>query len=194
MEQRLERASREGVPVLIVRAGDFFGGSAANSWFSQGLVKPGKPLKAVTYPGTRGVGHAWAYLPDLAQTMVELVERQGELSNFEVFHFGGHWFERGEDLAFATRRAAGVPNAPIRHFRWFAVYLLSPFVETFREMIEMRYLWLRPLRLDNHKLVAFLGREPHTPLDRALGDTLRDLGCAAQGSEGAALASSRAGL
>jgi hypothetical protein len=40
------------------------------------------------------------------------------------------------------------------------VYLLAPFVETFREMIEMRWLWTSPLRLDNHKLVAFLGEEP----------------------------------
>ncbi len=179
MEQRLERASREGVPVLIVRAGDFFGGTAANSWFSQGLVKPGKPLKAVTYPGEREVGHTWAYLPDLAETIALLVERREQLSSFEVFHFGGHWFEHGVELADATRRAAGVPNAPIKRFPWFAVYLLSPFVETFREMLEMRYLWQQPLRLDNHKLVAFLGREPHTPLGRALGTTLRDLGCAA---------------
>ncbi len=179
MEQRLERASREGVPVLIVRAGDFFGGGAVNSWFSQALVKPGKPVTAVTYPGKRAVGHAWAYLPDLAETIALLVEQQGKLADFEVFHFGGHYFEHGVELAEATRRAAGKPHAPIRRFPWFAVYLLSPFVETFREMIEMRYLWQQPLRLDNHKLVAFLGREPHTPLESALGTTLRDLGCAA---------------
>ncbi len=41
----------------------------------------------------------------------------------------------------------------------------------------MRYLWTTPLQLDNRKLVAFLGEEPHTPLDTALRDTLRGLGC-----------------
>jgi hypothetical protein len=41
----------------------------------------------------------------------------------------------------------------------------------------MRYLWQAPLRLNNHKLLDFLGKEPHTPLDRALTDTLRGLGC-----------------
>jgi hypothetical protein len=55
-----------------------------------------------------------------------------------------------------------------RSFPWLAVYLLSPFVETFREMLEMRHLWSRSLLLDNRKLVAFLGREPHTPLEQAL--------------------------
>jgi nucleoside-diphosphate-sugar epimerase len=177
MEARLEAASREGVRVLIVRAGDFFGPHAGNSWFSQGLVKPGKPLRAVTYPGKRAVGHAWAYLPDLAETIVRLLERQSDLGVFERFHFGGHWFERGVDMAEATRRAGGVPAAPIRRFPWFAVYLAAPFVETLREMIEMRYLWSTAVQLDNRKLVAFLGEEPHTPLDQALRETLGGLGC-----------------
>jgi nucleoside-diphosphate-sugar epimerase len=179
MEERLEAAAREGVRVLIVRAGDFFGAHAANSWFSQGLVKPGQPLRSVSYPGEREVGHAWAYLPDVAATIVRLLERQSELSAFEVFHFGGHWFERGVDIAEATREAAQAPSAPIRRFPWFAIYLLAPFVTTFREMLEMRYLWTTPLRLDNSKLARFLGGEPHTPIEQALSETLDGLGCSA---------------
>lgn len=41
----------------------------------------------------------------------------------------------------------------------------------------MRYLWERPLRMGNAKLVAFLGHEPHTPLDEAVRVTLQGLGC-----------------
>jgi len=177
MEQRLLQAAREGVPVLIVRAGDFFGSASQNSWFSQALVRPGKPLRWLLYPGKRNVGHAWAYLPDLAETIALLVERESELGAFECFHFDGHWFEQGVAIADATRRVAGAPKARIWGFPWLLVYLLSPFVETFREMIEMRYLWNSALRLDNSKLRAFLGQEPHTPLDRALHETLRELGC-----------------
>jgi hypothetical protein len=33
------------------------------------------------------------------------------------------------------------------------------------------------LQLDNRKLVAFLGAEPHTPLETALFTTLTGLGC-----------------
>jgi hypothetical protein len=64
----------------------------------------------------------------------------------------------------------------IRRFPRPLVYLLAPFVETFRELIEVRYLWKSPLRLDNRKLVAFLGEEPHPEIDEALGATLRGLG------------------
>ncbi|HEX2673689.1 MAG TPA: NAD(P)H-binding protein [Polyangiaceae bacterium] len=185
MEQRLMQAAREGVPVLIVRAGDFFGSAGQNNWFNQALVQPGKPLRWLLYPGKREVGHAWAYLPDLAETIAQLLEREAELGAFECFHFGGHWFERGVEIAEATRRVAQVPQARIWGFPWFLVYLLSPFVETFREMIEMRYLWKTALRLDNAKLRAFLGREPHTPLDQALRATLRGLGCSADDEAGA---------
>jgi len=180
MEERLREVSREGVPVLIVRAGDFFGPRAGNNWFGQGVVKPGRPLAAVTYPGAHDAGHAWAYLPDLALTITRLLERGADLRSFEVFHFAGHAFERGLELAQATRRAAGAPSAPIRRFPWFLVWALSPFVETFREMLEMRYLWERSLLLDNRKLVAFLGSEPHTPADQALRTTLSGLGCLPQ--------------
>jgi nucleoside-diphosphate-sugar epimerase len=177
MEQRLERAAREGTSVLIVRAGDYFGARSPSSWFSQGLVKPGRPLRSVTYPGKPDVGHAWAYLPDVAETIARLVERRAELAPFEVFHFGGHWLERGIEMADATLRAAGARGVPVRRFPWLAVYALAPFVETFREMIEMRYLWNVPVRLENDKLTRFLGEEPHTPLDRALRETLVGLGC-----------------
>ena len=80
-------------------------------------------------------------------------------------------------MAEATVRVAGARGARIRRFPWLALHALAPFVETFREMLEMRYLWTQPVRLDNQKLVAFLGEEPHTPLDQALRATLGGLGC-----------------
>ena len=69
------------------------------------------------------------------------------------------------------------PRLPIRRFPWPVVYLASPFVALFRELLEMRYLWRVPLRLDNAKLISLLGGEPHTPLDQAVRDSLAVLGC-----------------
>ncbi len=174
MERRLRDS---GVPVLVVRAGDFFGGrGGGNNWFSQGIVKPGAPLKSLARPASKGVGHAWAYLPDLAQAMAQLIEMV-PAEGFQTFHFAGHFDADGTQLAAAVRRAAGKPNLPVKAFPWWMVDLLSPFVVLFREMREMRYLWRSPLSLDNARLVGLLGREPHTPLDQAVGKTLRDLGC-----------------
>ena len=177
MEKRLEEVAAEGTQVIIVRAGDFFGPrSSANNWFGAGIAKPGKPLRSVAYPGNHKVGHDWAYLPDLAETIMQLIERADELPAFARFHFEGHWFDEGVEIARATARVAGIFDTRIKSLPWWAIYLAAPFVETFREMLEMRYLWKKPLRLDNRKLVAFLGAEPHTPTDLALYQSLAGIG------------------
>jgi nucleoside-diphosphate-sugar epimerase len=178
MEGCLRVAADQGVRVLILRAGDWFGPeSKGNSWFGAALVKPGRRLRAVVYPGQREIGHAWAYLPDVAETAMRLVERGADLPDFAVFHFDGHWFERGVDIADVIGAAAGGQAVPVRRFPWWLIRIGSPFVQTFREMLEMTYLWRMPLRLDNRRLVAFLGREPHTPAVAAMRVTLRGLGC-----------------
>ena len=180
LEQRLQQASRQGARVLIVRAGDFFGARVANNWFAQGLVKPGKPVHAVSYPGAPGVAHQWAYLPDVARTMLELIERRASLDAFARFHMAGHVDTDGTQMTQAIqrvvlRRTGHQPR--VGRFPWWLMKLIAPFVVTVREMLEMRYLWQTPLLLDNRRLVAALGQEPHTPLEQAVEATLADLGC-----------------
>lgn len=177
MEERLEQAAERGTPVLILRAGDFFGPTVGNSWFGQGIVKPGCPVRSLTYPGRHDAGHAWAYLPDLAETFARLIGRSGDLPRFARFHFGGHYFARGVAIAEAVRNVVGQPDLPIRRFPWPLVYVAAPFVETMREVLEMRYLWQEILELDNRRLIALLGAEPRTPIGEALTATLRGLGC-----------------
>jgi nucleoside-diphosphate-sugar epimerase len=177
MEQMLADASHEGVRSLIVRAGDFFGSGPTQSWFNGVIVRPGKALRSITYPGRPDAGHAWAYLPDLAETIVRLADMERQLSAFEVVNFGGHWLERGIVMAEAIRRATGRTNVPIRSMPWPLLYLASPFVPLFRELIEMRYLWMTSIRLDNRKLVELIGSEPHTPLDTAIAVSLAEIGC-----------------
>lgn len=177
MERHLAEAAQDGVRSLIVRAGDFFGAYAPASWMATVMVRPGKPLARVVYPGDREVGHAWAYLPDLAEAIARLAERDADLEPHAVFHFGGHYGDPGIAFAEAIAAAANRPGLPIRGFPWPLVTLGAPFVPLFRELREMRYLWQEPLRLDNSRLVAFLGAEPHTPLPVALRDSLEGLGC-----------------
>jgi len=181
LERRLKIASEDGVPVLIVRAGDYFGPGAANSWFSQGIVKAGKPVTSVSRPNTRGVGHQWAYLPDVAETMLRLIDREGQLPAFALFHMRGLWDKDGEGMVASIGRVIG-RKPTVRAFPWWMLRLASPFVPLFREIGEMRYLWRKPVRMGNDKLVTFLGEEPSTPIDEAVRTTLADLGCLEKGS------------
>jgi nucleoside-diphosphate-sugar epimerase len=171
MERRLQAFAATGKgSALIVRAGDFFGPESANNWFDQ-LVKPGERPTAITYPGRRGVGHEWAYLPDVAETMVRLIETGG-LEDFATFHMEGHWDPDGTHMTGTIRRALGDPAVPVRPTPWWIMRLASPFVPVLREVMEMKYLWEQPVRLVNRRLVETLGSEPHTPWDEAVRATL----------------------
>jgi nucleoside-diphosphate-sugar epimerase len=176
MERRLQQATGRGATALVVRAGDFYGPRSGNSWLAQGMVPTPGPVKRVFNPARAGVGHAWAYLPDLAETMVRLLERRDELAAFETFQFGGTWVTDNRAFAEAIRLAAGRPKAPIYPFPWAVVHAMAPFNETAREMREIAYLWRRPLRLLDGKLRRFLGEVPATPLNEALRATLQGLG------------------
>jgi nucleoside-diphosphate-sugar epimerase len=180
LEKRLKDASQQGVRSLIVRFGDFFGPKPGNNWFSQGMVTPNSPLKSIAYPGKRGVGHDWAYLPDAGEAFAQLMDREAELEEFAVFHFRGFWDKEGTELITAIRRVTGNPSLPVRSVPWFLFKLASPFNETLRELYATRPLWTTPIQLDNTRLVRFLGKEPNTDFDRAVETTLRALGCLGQ--------------
>jgi nucleoside-diphosphate-sugar epimerase len=174
LERRMEAACRDGMTALIVRFGDFFGPVRGNNWFAQGLVKPGIPLKGITYPGRKGIGHAWTYLPDASETIARLLDRGDDLAPFAQFHFGGHWDRDGTEMARAISAVLD-RSIPVRPFPWLLLRVVGWFQETPREIVKMRYLWRKPVRLDNNKLVDFIGEEPHTPLREAVRDTLNGL-------------------
>jgi nucleoside-diphosphate-sugar epimerase len=177
LEKRLKDASLQGACSLIVRFGDFFGPKPGNNWFSQGIVSPNSALKSITYPGSNGVGHDWAYLPDTGEAFARLMDRETELEDFARFHFRGFWDKDGTEMIAAIRRVTGKPSLRVKALPWFFFKVASPFNETLRELYDTRQLWTTPIQLDNTRLVRFLGEEPHTDLDRAVETTLQNLGC-----------------
>ncbi|WP_266183043.1 NAD-dependent epimerase/dehydratase family protein [Dyella humicola] len=178
MERRLKDASENGVRVLILRCGDFFGPRAGNNWLAQGLIRAGAPIKQVSYPGDYAIGHSWAYLPDVGEVLARLLDREAGLGAFESFHFGGYWLD-GHAMLDAIRRITGNPRIKAGRFPWWLARVASPFNETMRELCKMRYLWRDPIRLDDTKLQAFLSSDLYTPLDEALGRALIGIGCMA---------------
>lgn len=183
MEQMLRDGAARGARAIVLRAGDFFGARSPSSWFSIAMVRPGRPVRVVRSPAQPGVGHAWAYLPDLGETFARLADIEAGLPDFDSFHFAGHWTARGDEMGRAIQRVvqARTGAAPaLRGMPWWLMRALAPLVPVLKETMEMRYLWGAPMRLDNRKLVRVLGTEPHTPLDAAVRAALVDLGCLPQ--------------
>ena len=178
-EAELRAATQAGARVLVLRAGDFFGPNsvdgAALGWLT---VRRQGRVTQVRRPGPGQNGHAFAYLPDLAEAAARLVEAEDRLAAYDVVHFRGHWLDGYDELPAAIRRATGQPGLPTVGFPYALLTALSPFNETFRELLEMRYLWQVPIGLNGSKLERLIGPEPHTPLDRAVAASLDDLAAA----------------
>jgi nucleoside-diphosphate-sugar epimerase len=169
LEQLLEEAAPT-VPCLILRAGDFFGPGARASWFSQAMVPAGRPVRRLLNPAV-GAGHSWAYLPDLAETFVRLMNASDRLERFERVQFAGYCDVSGRGMTDAVRRALG-REVPVRAFPWWVMRLLAPFGGFPAEVAEIEGYWRHPVRLDNRRLIALLGEEPATPLDTAVARSL----------------------
>ncbi len=91
-----ERAEQHGVQTIVLRAGDFYGGTKPQSWLD--LIILSKLRKNIfMWGGPTDIPHAFAYLPDLAKAFVALAEKRGELGAFERFHFAGHTHDRPAD-------------------------------------------------------------------------------------------------
>ena len=174
VEERMREAAERGTQVLILRAGDFFGGGRG-SWFDLVMAKD-IARGRLTYPGPLDVVHEWAYLPDLAAALARLAAARRRLGAFETFGFSGHAVT-GREFAQAIRRALG-RELRIERMSWWLVHALRWLVPLSRELSEIAYLWSIPHRIDGTKLASVIGDIPRTPFDEAVREALRELGIA----------------
>lgn len=168
LEQQMRDAAANGVRSIVIRAGDFFGGGPG-SWFDLVIAKDIAKGR-VTLPGPAEVPHAWAYLPDLARVFVAVAARRAELPPFETLHYAGETLT-GAQLHEALQQAWG-RTLKRTQLPWWLFRLASPVVPMFRALLEMRYLWLQPHRLDDTRLRSLIGDPPRTPLIGALSASL----------------------
>lgn len=173
MEGLFRHAAEErGVPTVVLRAGDFYGGSKPGSWLD--LMILSKLKKGVfVWPGPMNLPHAFAYLPDLGRTFVEIAERRDALPAFETFHFEGHTLT-GEAFKAATEEAIG-HRLSRRGVPWTLLRAGGLFMPMLREVAAMSYLWRTPHGLDGTKLRNFLGDVSSTGPVEAIRQAIRDL-------------------
>jgi len=172
MEALFEKSANEGKSrTLILRAGDFFGGTGTGSWFDITIVK--KLEKGVfTYPGPLDCPHTWAYLPDLAAAFVGLANKEPELAPFETMQFEGHIIT-GEHMQQALETITGKP-LKYETLPWPIIRAIGLVYPMYREIAEVSYLWKKPHQLCGKKLMGHLSELQHTPLVDALTQALID--------------------
>lgn len=169
---------------VVIRAGDFFG-SGRGSLFDQVTVS--KIKKGIfTHAGPMGVATPWAYLPDLAQTFVQVAACRQQLAPMEVLHFAGHainghdWLNALQPLAVANGWIASGQTLKTAALPWQLMRVMGWFSPVFASLVEMRYLHATPHAFDNTRLRLRIGSEPHTPLAEAASSALAGLGSYAE--------------
>lgn len=176
MEDRL-RAS--DVPVILLRAGDFIDTEASGSWFDRVLLAR-LAQGRLDYPGDPDIPHAWAWLPDLARAAVALADRRGTLSRVEEVPFPGYSLT-GRDLTALVAEAAGRPMR-LGRFAWWPIRLARPFWRLAPGLLEMRYLWNMPHRLDGGRFHDLVEGFVPTPERDAIATALAGLASPGRGA------------
>ena len=171
------------VRTIVLRAGDFFGGTGSGSWFD--LVVAAKMNKGVyTAPGPADLVHEWAYLPDFAVAFVGLVKNLDKLGFYEAINFPGHAVT-DLDIKAAAEKALG-RKLKLSFMPWWVLRAGSPFVAMWREIVSMSYLRFEAHRLVSKRLEEVIGEIPHTPLDQAVKEAMQDIGVTVEPSSLAA--------
>ncbi len=184
----MEEAYRaSSVRTIVLRAGDFIDTEASGNWFDQILIKHLQRGRFV-YPGNPDIPHAWAYLPDLTRAAVALAEMRYELPRFCDIPFAGHTLT-GNEMVQALSQLVG-QEVVLRQMAWWPLNLARPFWRLAPHLIEMKYLWNTPHRLDGQFFDQLLPEFAQTDLIEALKTVIPDRSADAhQEQQGAALQS-----
>lgn len=170
VEALYEAAAKRGdIQAIILRAGDFYGPESTFDWFDLAMLREAKKGKFAMM-GARGVGHSWAYLPDVGRAFEKLAWHRGEFGAFENFHFAGNYVTP-EQMAEAALAAAPIKLklGVFPRILFKAVGLVDPMM---REVGKMSYLWENPMELRDTRLDAILGPDFATPFDEAVAATV----------------------
>ncbi|MEM8541145.1 MAG: NmrA family NAD(P)-binding protein [Pseudomonadota bacterium] len=170
VEQLFADAADGGVRTIVLRGGDFFGGKRLETWLDLMILKDLKKGKFV-WPGPYDLSHAFAYLPDFAETFVRVANKRQALPAFSALNFEGHTLT-GNQMKRAVEEITG-KSLKSGNVPWFLIRLVGLFNPVLKAVVEMSYLWRVPHSMDGRKLAALVD-VPKTPIAEALRQTIAD--------------------
>lgn len=156
-----------GLPVTLLRAGDFIDPDSDSSIMDVGYLRA-LDKGVITAMGDPDVARAHAFLPDLARAGVMLADR--DLPTFIDVPFPGHSLS-ARQIMQGIERLTG-RHLTLARFPWWLMRAASPFWELARELGEMRYLYDLPHALSGERLAQLLPDFRPTPLDSVLQQVL----------------------
>lgn len=165
-----QQALQSTVPALEVRASDFLGDGAFAQFLLLSLppLLAGRPAVVIPDPD---VPHAWSFTRDVARTLVAASRYQGAWGR--AFHVPSQHVSSRELVArFAA--AAGLAKAEVDALTDEQFKRLAREDKNLNEVVEMGYLFRKPLTLDASETERLLGIQASS-LEEAILDTLHGM-------------------
>ncbi|TIT79243.1 MAG: NAD-dependent epimerase/dehydratase family protein [Mesorhizobium sp.] len=159
-----QRAFRANVPAIEVRSSDYLGYGAVTYFSLLALpsIVEGVP---VAFLGDLDADHAWAFIKDVARTLVASASYTGKWGR--AFHVPSQ-YASPRDLVRRTAAMLGREVAPMRCYSVAEMEALG-----LHELVEMQYLFDRRLLVDSSDTEHLLGVKASS-LDVMIADTVRD--------------------
>src|SRR5262249_50209521 len=131
IEDRMAEAAERGARIVILRAGDFYGGGRG-AWFYR-VVAPENSRRRLTpsqaplpSPGPLALPHDGPYRPDLSPCLPRLPAIREPLPSLASFGFPGHAVT-GREFTSAIAAATG-RKLQVDHMTWWLIHALRPIV------------------------------------------------------------------
>jgi nucleoside-diphosphate-sugar epimerase len=154
--------------VAALRAPDFYGPGVGNSYLgdtSIGKLAQGKPA---VFVGSPDVLHDYAYVPDIARAATTLIAAPDSVFG-QAWHVPCAPTRTTRDLLKIAADALGVRLRVSAMPAWMlgASGMFSPFL---RELVEMRFQWDRPYRVDASRFAGAFWSDA-TPFEIGVRET-----------------------
>ncbi|OBQ75006.1 NAD-dependent epimerase/dehydratase family protein [Mesorhizobium erdmanii] len=159
-----QRAVRADIPAIEVRPSDYLGHGAI-SYFSLVALPSIIEGKPTAFIGDLDATHAWTFTKDVARTLVAASRYTGEWGR--AFHVPSQYASPRELI----QKTAAMLGREVPETRSYTVAEMEAL--GMHELIEMRYLFERPLLVDSSDTEALLGVSASS-LEEMIADTLRD--------------------
>lgn len=172
LETAIETLGREGTaPVLILRAGDFYGPTVRNGLTDMIFARLAKG-QAPRWPGPLDLPHQWCFVPDLARLTADLLEAPERLAPVEHVHLAAQLFDTQRRFMEMAAAAAGHPRLGPKRLPWWLLRLAALTDPAARELLELRYLFDDPVVLTGNRLQVLVPDFRPTAPERAIAATM----------------------
>lgn len=165
------RETKGAVRAVIVRAPPLFGPGVRSPGCDR-IFRSALRGEDIAFVGDLDRPVQWAYTPDLARAVLDLLELRAKLSPIETVHFSGHTFNTQREFIKKVCDLAGKSLLNVTSTPWLLARAAGIFGSGLGPLAGERHVWSSPVLLDGSRLRSLVPSLALTDIEIALDETL----------------------